>query len=413
MAQILVPVADLATGSWTVTPLWSKVDDDSTVNPSGDGTTISSDNNTSPDNADLDLAAGTDPNSSTDHILRARWNKDSSGGHVINAVLELWQGTPGTGTLIATLSVVGIGILEVESTYTLTGTEADSITDYSALNLRLSRQGDTGGNPNGRRSLVVDLVEFEIPDAGAAPVTIQASPATLSTAAQAASPALSALSVQASPATLTPSAEAVSPSPAALAIQAASASLGIAAQPADPILAALAVQASPAELSLAAQVVNPSVSRSPVVISAVPATLLTDAQAASPSLAALVIAATPATLATDAQVASPQVAGAPVTIAAVPAVLTLDAEAVAPVLAATIIGASPATLATQAQAVIVVTAAKVVQASPALLVLSARAVNVVSGEQVNVDVIIGRPRPRWPNPDRPRTRWSPGRPQVR
>lgn len=181
MAQILLPDSDVATGSWTATPLWSKVDDDSTVNASGDGTTIASDNNTAPDNADFTLSDGTDPESSTGHILRARWNKDSTGGHAITAVLELWQGTAGSGTLIATLSVVDIGATEVESTYTLSGAEADAITNYADLQLRLSRQGDTGGNPNSRRSLVVDLIEFEIPDAAAPSARMEASFAELET----------------------------------------------------------------------------------------------------------------------------------------------------------------------------------------------------------------------------------------
>lgn len=167
MAQILVPISDQATGSWTTTPLWSKVDDDSTVSPTGDGTTITSDNNTSPDNADLELTNTgiSDPGVSTGHIIRARWNKSASGGHAINAVCELWQGIPGTGTLIATLSVTNIGATEVGSTYTLSAGEANSISDYNDLYLRVSRQGDTGGPPGNRRSLVVDLVEFEIPDA--------------------------------------------------------------------------------------------------------------------------------------------------------------------------------------------------------------------------------------------------------
>lgn len=165
MAQILVPIADQATGTWSATPLWSKVDDDSTVNPSGDATTITSDTNTSPDNADLQLATGEDPSQSVNHTLRARWNKSASGGHVINAVLELWEGIPGTGTLRATLTVNGIGEIEVESTYTLSGAETDSITNYSNLYLRVSRQGDTGGPGGSRRSLVVDLVEFQVPSA--------------------------------------------------------------------------------------------------------------------------------------------------------------------------------------------------------------------------------------------------------
>lgn len=169
MAQILVPIADQATGSWTTTPLWLKVDDDSTVNATGDGTTITSANNSAPDDADFQLTTTASDPDTGNHILRARWNKSASGGHAINAVLELYQGVPGTGTLVATLSVTGISETEQESTYTLTGTEVGNITDYQSLYLRLSRQGDTGGAPSGRRSLVADLVEFEIPDAAAAP----------------------------------------------------------------------------------------------------------------------------------------------------------------------------------------------------------------------------------------------------
>lgn len=165
MAQILVPVADVAAGAWTATPLWAKVDDNSVLNPTGDGLEITSADNSSPDNADLQLSAGGDPGVSTGHIMRARWRKSASGGHSINAVLELWEGVPGTGTLRATLTVTGIGSTEVQSTKTLTAGEADAIGNYGDLYLRVSRQGDTGGSPSSRRSLVVDLVEFEAPDA--------------------------------------------------------------------------------------------------------------------------------------------------------------------------------------------------------------------------------------------------------
>ena len=168
MAQILVPVADQAAGSWGSTPLWSKVDDDSTVNASGDGTTITSDNNTNPDDADLELTnSGVgDPGVATGHVLRARWSRSNAGNHGVQGVLQLWQGVPGTGTLIATLSSASpLETSEVEDTYTLSAGEANSITDYNDLYLRLRRSGGTGGSPGGRESLVADLVEFEIPDA--------------------------------------------------------------------------------------------------------------------------------------------------------------------------------------------------------------------------------------------------------
>lgn len=163
MAQILVPVSDVDTGDFTPTPLWSKVDDDSTVNATGDGTEITSTDN-SADQADFSLSTGQDPDKSSGHVLRARWYRSQNGNHSIHGELELWQGVPGTGTLIASLvSAQPIETSEVEDTYTLSAGEADSITDYSDLHLRLIRQGGTGGNPNGRESLNVDLIEFEVP----------------------------------------------------------------------------------------------------------------------------------------------------------------------------------------------------------------------------------------------------------
>lgn len=164
MAQFVRPTSDIAAGLWTTAPLWSKVDEGAP----GDDVVITSGNNSSPDNADFGCNAVTDPEVSTGHVLRAAWNKSAAAGHSVNAVLELWQGTPGTGTLIATLSVTAIGETEVTSTYTLSGTEADSITDYSALTLRLSRQGDTGGAGSTRRSLVADFIELEVPDVSGA-----------------------------------------------------------------------------------------------------------------------------------------------------------------------------------------------------------------------------------------------------
>lgn len=172
MAQFLRPTGDQATGSWSSTPLWSKVDEGVA---SEDNVTIASDDNTSPDDADFSCNSLSDPNVGTGHILRARWNKSAAGGHSVTAVLELWEGVPGTGNLRATLSVTDISETEATDSYTLSGAEADSISDYTNLYLRVSRQGDTGGNPATRRALVVEAVELEVPDAGAAPTRGQIS----------------------------------------------------------------------------------------------------------------------------------------------------------------------------------------------------------------------------------------------
>lgn len=162
MTQFARPAADQATGTWVTTPLWSKVDEGAP----GDDTDITSADNTSPDDAVFTTTIVGDPGVHTGHVLRAAWHKSAAGGHSIDAVLRLYQGDPGAGgTLIATLSVVGIGETEQTDTATLTEVQAGNITDYAGLYLLLRRAGDTGGNPNGRRSLVVDFVELELPDA--------------------------------------------------------------------------------------------------------------------------------------------------------------------------------------------------------------------------------------------------------
>lgn len=162
MAQFARPIADQATGSWTTTPLWSKVDESILAE---DNVEITSDDNTSPDNADLELTnTGLSTPGAGDVIIKARWHKSASAGHSINAICELWQGIPGVGSLIATLSVTAISEVEATDTYTLTSGEKGNITDPNDCYFRVSRQGDTGGPPGGRRSLLVDIVELELPD---------------------------------------------------------------------------------------------------------------------------------------------------------------------------------------------------------------------------------------------------------
>ena len=161
MVQFVRPASDSAAGSWTTTPLWSKIDEGAT----GDDTTIISADNTSPDDADFTTNSVTDPAKSTGHILRVAWNKEAAAGHQVDPELELYQGDPGgSGTLIAQITVTDIGATEQVDTHTLTGTEADNITDYTDLYLRLKRVGDTGGSPGSRRFLEVDYCELEVPD---------------------------------------------------------------------------------------------------------------------------------------------------------------------------------------------------------------------------------------------------------
>lgn len=88
------------------------------------------------------LSDVTDPLLSTGHIIRVRAGTDvASGGNIIDMVVQLRQGyvSEGTqGTLIATLTQANISAGSfVTYTYTLTGPEADSITNYNDLFLRM------------------------------------------------------------------------------------------------------------------------------------------------------------------------------------------------------------------------------------------------------------------------------------
>lgn len=85
------------------------------------------------------LSDVTDPVSSTGHIIRYRYSKDAAAGATINLIVQLRQGyvNEGTpGTLIASATHNGISETWTAGTFTLSGAEADAITDYADLALR-------------------------------------------------------------------------------------------------------------------------------------------------------------------------------------------------------------------------------------------------------------------------------------
>ena len=166
MAQFVRPISDIDTGVWTTTPLWSDIDEGG----AGDGTVVLSDS--TPGSAEpfsVDGATVTDPAVSTGHIIRARWAKNATDGASHLGVVELRQGyvsEASQGTLVATLTGPAISgnTLQID-TYTLSGAEADSITNYSDLQLRSWAQ-KSGGGPG--RQWQTDFIELEVPDAAAA-----------------------------------------------------------------------------------------------------------------------------------------------------------------------------------------------------------------------------------------------------
>lgn len=87
------------------------------------------------------LSTVTDPLSSTGHIVRYRYGKDAASGDQIDLLIELRQGyvnEGSQGTLIATVATLtNIGVAWIAGTYTLSGAEADAITNYADLFVRI------------------------------------------------------------------------------------------------------------------------------------------------------------------------------------------------------------------------------------------------------------------------------------
>ena len=86
------------------------------------------------------LSSVEDPISSTGHVVRYRYAKDSAGGSQINLTVQLRQdyvSEGALGTQIATWSHTNISEAFTTVAQTLSGTEADTITDYANLYLRV------------------------------------------------------------------------------------------------------------------------------------------------------------------------------------------------------------------------------------------------------------------------------------
>jgi hypothetical protein len=80
-----------------------------------------------------------DPVSSINHFIRYHYGKDLAGGAQIDQTVELRQGyvnEGSPGTLIAQWIHTDVGVMPQSVVQTLSGPQADSITDYSDLYLR-------------------------------------------------------------------------------------------------------------------------------------------------------------------------------------------------------------------------------------------------------------------------------------
>lgn len=143
MAQFARPNADTTLGNYTdegggTTDIFQSIDEAS----AGDADFIQSP--TSPVNEVYvcALSAVTDPESSSGHVMRMRTSADQDGEETLDFTQELRQGYTGEGsqgTLIASQQRTGVSTTTwTTSSNTLSGAEADAITDYSDLFYRFN-----------------------------------------------------------------------------------------------------------------------------------------------------------------------------------------------------------------------------------------------------------------------------------
>lgn len=104
------------------------------------------------------LSSVIDPQTSSNHIVKYVYRKNTSGGNVIDLTVRLMQG----GTTIATWTHSGISETFTLASQTLSGAQTDSITNYSDLRLRF-----TGTYSSGiiARTAEISWAEFEVPAA--------------------------------------------------------------------------------------------------------------------------------------------------------------------------------------------------------------------------------------------------------
>lgn len=162
MAQFARPDNDDSIGAWTdqasgTTNIYTTIDETS----ASDSDYVRSENNPSTSAYQAGLSAVTDPVSSSGHVLRYRYQKGESGGGspgTIDVTIDLRQGT----TTIASQTHNGISTTVTAGSITLTGGEADSITDYSNLNILITANKSGGARTSWA---IITWAEFEVPDA--------------------------------------------------------------------------------------------------------------------------------------------------------------------------------------------------------------------------------------------------------
>ena len=164
-AQFGRPSATPTPGTWTVFPTTStrhEAIDEAVQN--GDTDYIST-TNTGGDSAYFSLSAVSDPQTSSGHIIRVTAKASGTGATNLEQVSMRLYTSGGTEITNGTAyQTVTRGAYTTYS-YTLTATQANNITDYAQLRIRVQTRNIAAGE-----YIRVTQAEFEVPDAPTAPV---------------------------------------------------------------------------------------------------------------------------------------------------------------------------------------------------------------------------------------------------
>lgn len=156
MAQFARPDSTVSAGGWVSSgsTLWDVLDEASPSDVDSITTAWAS-GAQSLTTTELGLSNVNDPVSSTGHVLRFRLSQADSSA-VVNYVIALYQGA----TQIVSFSIPDAGTSGGWTSYaqSLSGAQADAITDYTDLRVRVSGERISGG-----RQALVSWVELEVP----------------------------------------------------------------------------------------------------------------------------------------------------------------------------------------------------------------------------------------------------------
>jgi hypothetical protein len=161
VAQFARPIQDIARGSWTTNTggtanLWATIDEQD----ADDADFIQAPNNSNTVGV-FRLSPLVIPLVRRLHVVNVRARKAAVGGNVRGITTELLQGS----TVIASRVDTDLTALWPTLPLVLTRTEAEAITDYSALDARLTTSGTFSGGGAQRRAVQVSWVQFRVPDA--------------------------------------------------------------------------------------------------------------------------------------------------------------------------------------------------------------------------------------------------------